>query len=52
MPSGLRIPRGSIDITESRLPEALALEPHSSSSILLPLLAAILFLFFVSASMP
>lgn len=34
------------------MPEALALEPHRPSSIAFPLLAAILFLFFVSASVP
>ena len=32
------------------MPEALALEPHRPPSIAFPLLAAILFLFFVSAS--
>lgn len=34
------------------MPEALAQEPHRPSSIAFPLLAAILFLFFVSASVP
>ena len=34
------------------MPEALALEPTRPSSIAFPLLAAILFLFFVSASVP
>jgi MFS family permease len=37
---------------DSNLSEALALEPHRPSSIAFPLLAAILFLFFVSASVP
>ncbi len=34
------------------MPEALSLEPHRRSSNAFPLLAAILFLFFVSASVP
>ena len=37
---------------DSNLSEAIALEPHRPSSIAFPLLAAILFLFFVSASVP
>ncbi len=42
----------TIDNTDSSLLETLSLEPHRRSSIAFPLLAAILFLFFVSASVP
>ncbi len=42
----------SIDHTDSSLPEALPFKSHRRSSSAFPLLAAVLFLFFVSASVP
>ena len=42
----------SIDHTDSSLPEALPFKSHRRSSGAFPLLAAVLFLFFVSASVP
>ena len=42
----------TIDNRDSSLLETLSPEPHRRSSIAFPLLAAILFLFFVSASVP